>query len=271
MSNKVHQDPSSSSSSSSSSLLNNILIPKVTTNIVKTPPPPEHLNLKPLLSSRRQLEDIVALTVQNILSAQECQDLIARSESLGYDVALVNSASGQGIHLPGYRDGQRCIVDDIPFAAQLWERIRPYLPAVYQNRPVVGLNERMRFLKYLPGDKFEAHMDGEYRRQDGSNHCTKMTVQFYLNDACEGGATTFLDENGLWKSEMAKKDTTTADNINAVLEVAVPPRVGQILVFQHNLVHEGSPVKAGIKYVIRTDVLYGPPTTNRSFAPTRST
>jgi len=231
------------------SILQDILTPHHTAHLARTPPPPEPLNITPLLPASRKNLPIVALTVQNILSPAECAALIARSEQQGYDIALVNSGSGTGVHIPGYRDGQRCIIDDTHFAAQLWARIQPYVPAVYQGRPVVGLNERMRFLKYGPGDKFEAHMDGEYRRTDGSGHRTKMTVQFYLNDACEGGATTFLDEKEMWRSVNGVEQE--------VQQVAVPPRVGQLLVFQHDLVHEGSVVKSGCKYVIRSDVLYG--------------
>ncbi|KAF8949338.1 hypothetical protein BGZ52_005893 [Haplosporangium bisporale] len=219
------------------SILQDILTPHHTAHLSRTPPPPEPLNITPLLPASRKNLPIVALTVQNILSPAECDALIARSETQGYEIALVNSGSAVGIHIPGYRDGQRCIIDDTHFAAQLWARIQPYVPAVYQGRPVVGLNERM------------PHMDGEYRRTDGSGHRTKMTVQFYLNDACEGGATTFLDEKQMWRIENGVKPEAQ--------QVAVPPRVGQLLVFQHDLVHEGSVVKSGCKYVIRSDVLYG--------------
>ncbi|ORZ13342.1 hypothetical protein BCR41DRAFT_296102, partial [Lobosporangium transversale] len=187
--------------------------------------------------------------LQNILTPQECQSLIARSEAVGYDIALVNTGSeGSGVHIPGYRDGQRCIIDDHAVAAELWRRIQQHVPTIYQKRPVIGMNERLRFLKYRPGDQFQPHMDGEYRRTDGSGHVTKVTVQFYLNEGCEGGATTFLEERMAW----AKTDEEmTLRNC-----VAVSPKVGQALVFQHDLVHEGSKVTQGEKYVIRSDVLY---------------
>ncbi len=50
-----------------------------------------------------------------------------------------------------------------------------------------------------------------------------------------------------------------------VLEArGVSPRAGNVLVFPHggtmgSLVHEGSAVTKGVKYVVRTDVLYGLP------------
>ncbi|KAF9114891.1 hypothetical protein BGX27_009536, partial [Mortierella sp. AM989] len=184
----------------------------------------------------------------DIISPKECQSLIDRSEAIGYEIALINSASGAGVHVPGYRDGKRCIIDDHAVAAEMWERIKHHVPAEYKGRSVVGMNERLRFLKYGPGDKFQPHMDGEYRRTDGSNHVTKITVQFYLNQDCQGGATSFLEERMAWSEDENGK------------KVAVPPKPGQVLVFQHNLVHEGSTVTEGVKYVIRSDILYGPAT-----------
>ncbi|KAI1300388.1 hypothetical protein EDD11_006212 [Mortierella claussenii] len=235
--------------SASSSPLHGILDPQFTAQLSQHPAQPTHLDLQPLLPRQRQSQPILAFTLQNILTPQECQALIARSESVGYEIALVNMGStGEGVHVPGYRDGQRCIIDDIPVAAELWKRIHHHVPQVYKKRPVVGMNERLRFLKYAPGDKFQPHMDGEYRRTDGSGHVTKLTVQFYLNQECEGGATSFLDEKSMWKVQDEGQEET---------KVAVSPQVGQALIFQHDLVHEGSVVTSGVKYVIRSDILFG--------------
>jgi hypothetical protein len=40
------------------------------------------------------------------------------------------------------------------------------------------------------------------------------------------------------------------------VEFAVTPVAGSCLVFDHLLLHEGSEVKSGVKYAIRTDVFY---------------
>lgn len=198
--------------------------------------------------------------------------MIQKTESLGYDVALVNvgggtgEGAGAGVHMPGYRDGKRCIIDDIQFSQDLWERVKQHIPAVYEDRPVVGMNERLRFLKYLPGDQFAPHMDGEYRRTDGSGDVTKVTIQFYLNgedeeDGLKGGETSFLNERSFGRlpgvSSTAKKGGKVEEK-EEVEKVAVACRTGQALIFQHDLVHEGSRVLEGVKYVVRTDVLYGP-------------
>lgn len=56
----------------------------------------------------------------------------------------------------------------------------------------------------------------------------------YLNDAYEGGSTRFE-------------------------ELEVEGKQGMALVFEHEQLHEGAEVTAGIKYVLRSDVMYGPP------------
>ncbi|KAF9944523.1 hypothetical protein BGZ72_002313 [Mortierella alpina] len=230
--------------------LHSILQPSKTSALARAPSPATHLDVKPLVLPSRQHRDFVAFTLQDILTPQECQSLIERSEQIGYEIALVNAGQDQaGIHAPGYRDSLRALIDDPLTAAELWARVKHHVPAVYQNRPVVGMNERLRFLKYSPGDQFQPHMDGEYRRRDGSGQVTMLTIQFYLNEGCEGGATTFLDENYFWKTE---------DEQAKGQKLPVECKVGQALIFQHDLVHEGSKVLEGVKYVIRSDILYGP-------------
>ncbi|KAF9907674.1 hypothetical protein EC991_010706 [Linnemannia zychae] len=203
--------------------------------------------------------------------------MIERTEGLGYDIALVNvgaapgaQGASAGVHMPGYRDGKRCIIDDREFARQLWERIKAHVPPVWEGRPVVGMNERLRFLKYYPNDQFAPHMDGEYRRTDGSGEVTKVTVQFYLNGEGEieqggdglglkGGETSFLSETYRFGGGGGdKKKGGKAQKDEGEDKVAVTCRTGQALIFQHDLVHEGSRVLQGVKYVVRGDILYGP-------------
>jgi prolyl 4-hydroxylase len=53
----------------------------------------------------------------------------------------------------------------------------------------------------------------------------------YLNDAFEGGETKFN-------------------------KCSIEPATGKALIFRHELLHEGCPVITGIKYVLRTDIMY---------------
>ena len=103
----------------------------------------------------------------------------------------------------------------------------------------MSLNERLRFLRYDPGHKFEAHHDGEYWRPDGIER-SYITVQLYLNEGFEGGSTTFIHPHKHWE----KKE--------------VVPKIGSVLVFEHAILHEGSALIEGRKYCVRTDVMYKP-------------
>lgn len=98
------------------------------------------------------------------------------------------------------------------------------------------LNERLRFLRYDPGEKFEPHHDGTYTRDDGSES-SFITVQLYLNEGFSGGSTTFLSNDEYQRLECV-------------------PKIGRVLIFEHRLLHEGSALKKGRKYAVRTDVMY---------------
>lgn len=83
---------------------------------------------------------------------------------------------------------------------------------------------------------------------------TIFTLHLYLNEASQtnplkGGATSFFGGfTPFWEDSPANKDVGT---------MHVAPRTGRILVFQHNeLVHSGQDVAGGVKYTMRTDLMY---------------
>mmetsp|Transcript_10897 Transcript_10897/g.14178 ORF Transcript_10897/g.14178 Transcript_10897/m.14178 type:complete len:188 (-) Transcript_10897:61-624(-) len=152
----------------------------------------------------------------------------------------------------------------------------------------VGLNERLRFLRYDKGHFFAPHADGCYIRDDDDDlkyeeyhqkntlsihneedgHIDEqndgrakgkisfVTCQIYLNsqkDDFEGGSTTFLSE-----SEQSLNDSSHGSLYNAINHhrYEVQPKAGSVLLFDHSLIHEGSLLQDGRKYVIRTDVMY---------------
>ncbi len=177
-----------------------------------------------------------AIAIDDVFTEQECQDLIALSEADGnYKHALVNVGFGQQSYLPDVRNNDRWIHDDVSMAAGFFEKLKPFIPETFGKMPVSCLNERLRFLRYDPKQYFMPHEDGEYTRDDNSE-TSRVTVQIYLNDEnLIGGETTFI---GPYKNTV------------------VYPKTGRVLLFQHDILHEGSPVRSGRKYVIRTDVMY---------------
>jgi predicted 2-oxoglutarate/Fe(II)-dependent dioxygenase YbiX len=110
----------------------------------------------------------------------------------------------------------------------------------------VGLNERLRFLRYNEGEYFAPHCDGSFAYP--ADHPTKahqgsyVTFQLYLNEGFEGGATRFFPESLGWGSTREYYD--------------VVPKAGSVLLFEHRMYHEGEKLRKGRKYAIRSDVMY---------------
>lgn len=171
------------------------------------------------------------LTIRDLLSPTECLDLIQRIESLKPRVATINTASGPVISRD-IRNNERVIFEDRPLADMLFDRIRSQAPAEIHGMTLVGANEMFRCYRYKPGMRFAPHADGPFVRNDNEQSFYSFLV--YLNDGFKGGATTFFTNP----------------------EVAIQPETGMGLLFQHPIIHEGSIVTSGVKYVARSDLMY---------------
>lgn len=167
-------------------------------------------------------------TVGDVLTAHECEELIAQSESMGYQHAPINGRTTTQIN-KDVRSNSRVILDDPDLAESLWQRVKEYLPGKYSFWEPVGLNERFRFYRYEPEERFVWHMDGSFRRDNGD--ASRVTLLLYLNEVEQGGATSFKEHR-------------------------VQPETGTALFFLHDYLHQGDPVIKGRKYVLRTDVMY---------------
>lgn len=97
----------------------------------------------------------------------------------------------------------------------------------------------------------KAHCDGSYvnpHAPDDRPERSLLTLQLYLNsnsgddaDAIVGGATSFL----------------SFDDYPTQYRVDVAPKPGRVLIFQQReILHEGQAVKKGLKYTMRTDIMY---------------
>jgi len=183
-------------------------------------------------------------TLSNVLSEQECAEYIALTENIGYTPAGLTIGQDEYMMVPGVRNNERVILDDEKRAADLWRRIAEYVPATIDNWTALGLNERLRFYRYDPGQRFAPHRVGSYMRQNGE--CSKLTLMIYLNDGFEGGDTRFYIHQHYF--ELLEKEV--------VPDVSVVPKTGMALCFRHERRHEGSRVIRGRKYVLRSDVMY---------------
>lgn len=187
---------------------------------------------RPYLSDGDSLDGSAPLvfTVPDVLGEEECRAVIAKMEELGFDDAPIN-APGGFVMRPDIRNNQRVMFDDVPVAAELFARIRGALPERLCGRRPVGVNERFRCYRYEPGQRFAPHYDGAFQRS--RTECSELTFMVYLNHDFTGGHTAFHD-----------------------FDVAVRPSTGMALLFQHRILHEGCVVTSGIKYALRSDVMY---------------
>eukprot|EP00949_MAST-11_sp_MAST-11-sp1_P000231 g231.t1 len=173
-----------------------------------------------------------------LLSAAECRQIIAVVESTGF----VATNQRETRYAAARRNG-RLQCDAPALAELLWTRCAGLFQDMEDGKKAVGFSHNFRFYKYSPGDAFGMHVD------DSVDHCggvkSAFTLLVYLNDNLEGGATVF------YRGSNPKK----AKEVLAFL-----PKQGSALAHIHGprcMLHEGAQVKSGIKYLMRTDVLYG--------------
>ena len=180
---------------------------------------------------RHNIDGDRIFTIDDFLSADKCTELIEMSESMGYSEAPITTGSGFEMR-KDIRNNTRVMFDDRELAESLWDGLREFMPDPFGDRHPVELNERLRFYRYTPGQKFAPHVDGYFRRENGEK--SRFTFMVYLNDDFSNGGTRFLEP----------------------MSHTVRPRTGKALVFYHHQVHEGQIVLDGTKYVLRTDVMY---------------
>ena len=174
------------------------------------------------------------LTIEGFFSPEECAQQIARSEGAGYEAATISTRGGAVMNT-AIRNNDRLIADDPALAQLLWQRVKPFVPSPLFEREAIGLNERLRYYRYEPGQTFKPHQDGSFKRENGEK--SQVTFMVYLNDGFGGGSTNF-------------------DLRYPHGEVEVVPRAGMALLFVHSFRHEGAVVTSGAKYVLRSDVMY---------------
>ncbi len=174
---------------------------------------------------------------EGVLTAKECEAIIEIAEEKGFVPAAIYTDQEGNDHFSDIRTSHRCIVDSEAFADQLWERVKHMVPPRWKGATCVGLNGRIRILRYDPGEEFKPHRDGTYAAPSGA--LSKLTLLLYLNEGYQGGRTEFVDS-----SESAW--------------VAIPPHVGAVAIQDQDLIHRVPPLQTGRKYAIRTDVMYMP-------------
>ena len=181
-------------------------------------------------------------SVADLMIPEECAAAVAAAERTGFEAA-VQAAS----RTHAFRDNDRLLVQQPRLAAALWARVQMFVPAEIDGRRPIGLNKAVRIYRYRPGQRFGQHVDGSVQCPD-TGAWSEYTVLVYLNgggdDELRGGETTF------WKGT-GKKQTVA---------LSFPPARGACLLHGHGhrcLLHAGEEVQRGVKYLLRSDVMYG--------------
>lgn len=167
-------------------------------------------------------------TIDNFCTQQECQEMISHSNETGYSPALIHSR-GNSRWVPEYRNNTRVFQTSFEMAEQFWQKLKPVFSIQIGKSVPVGFNEMFRFYKYEPGEFFARHTDSPYYRTE--TECSYYTFLLYLNEGYTGGQTAFAD-------------------------LVIEPKTGMALIFHHSLLHEGLVLTEGIKYVLRSDIMF---------------
>jgi hypothetical protein len=178
-------------------------------------------------------------TLSNFLSPTECLAEIAHAESLGFEDAPLALPMGATM-VKEVRNNERVMSDDPERASRLWLRLADQMPSPFRIewRPI-GLNERLRYYRYDPGQQFDWHQDGSFRPT--ASEQSLFTFMVYLNDGYEGGETSFHDESPAYSH---------------LGHFRIKPERGMALLFFHPIHHRGDRLIRGRKYVLRSDVMY---------------
>ena len=167
--------------------------------------------------------------IEDFLTETECNQYIALAQDKVFEEAKINVFGRQRMN-KGIRNNDRLMIFDTAIAEELFNKSVDFLPQEHNGYQILNFNEMLRVYKYTLGQQFKMHRDGSYIRNEREKSI--YTFMIYLNDDFEGGETEF-------------------ENL-----FAVAPKKGTALIFHHPLRHEGKTLISGVKYVLRTDIMY---------------
>jgi len=219
--------------------------------------PPKSMDLSHWLDSDfdinkvtfRELENGLegfGIILENVLTRRECKRIIEETERVGY------GHLGTGKTGNAYRGNKRLQIDDNngKIGEEIWRRIKKYvpldqvLPDEEGNYHFSSINTRYRFAKYFAGEGFALHVDKPTVYEKDT--CSILTVNIYLNDLLpeQGGRTRFF------------RKMTGGTPVASVGGLAGSVMLFKQAVVPFSPVHDGEKVNSGLKYLMRTDVVY---------------
>ena len=169
-----------------------------------------------------------------MLSEGEAQWLIDRGEKWGFEQSTVySSEADDNIVAKHIRDNHRVLEMFPALSASVWNAVGHHFPEEVDGKKKIGLYGLWRYYRYHSGQNFAPHQDHVVFGDELDGTESRFTFLLYLNSGTRGGETAF-------------------PNVGA----AISPTTGMGLAFRHENWHEGRTVEGGMKYVIRSDVMY---------------
>jgi hypothetical protein len=193
-----------------------------------------------------------AFLLLNLLSPDECDDVIQQAEHMGF--------SGCGYNKK-IRVTDRVVAMGVELGEVLFERAKPFLADVlipYGRKAPdgvptnmlrglwqpVGLNPCFRCCRYDAGGIFLPHFDGGFDEHDKVRSI--KTFMIYLNDDFEGGCTRFYSNR-----QAHYRPGKPEHQIHSLR-----PTRGSCVVFNHCITHDGEELLADRKYILRSEVMF---------------
>ncbi|OCH95048.1 hypothetical protein OBBRIDRAFT_721574 [Obba rivulosa] len=227
------------------------------TNASQTAPSPSPSNLvafpnispKHGLACRVLLENQILL-LDGFLSSEECKNLVKFIDSQQLELTPPKKKG------EAERVNYRHSITSAEIAQKLFDVLAPHIPEFSYptrvkgrpdnaTRPAHSLNSNIRMYKYTSGQYFGPHYDDSVR-DAVTGEKSEWTLLLYLTgveDGVKGGETIF------YQSHKGRKQDAIVASLTR----------GTALLHRHGqdcMLHEGSPVTQGVKYILRSDVMF---------------
>ncbi|KAJ1982059.1 hypothetical protein H4R35_000452 [Dimargaris xerosporica] len=267
-----------------------------TTAVATTPARPRHppsntlcwptiCHPRPALTLHQVITDHV-FTIPQFLMPQECHAwLVFAEQQLKFPPVPPNVRPRKG---EAFRNNARVAVDDDTIAQRLWQEtglaslLAPWavqtgrglgaggvfatshtmLPPCSRavTKRAQGLNANLRLYRYAPGQRFEQHYDDSVT--DVRGRTSEFTLLIYLNAPGTDPLHVLAGPPAARPVDPVKAGGQTVFYANqGQLRVPIAPQQGMALLHRHGahcLVHEGLAVHHGVKYILRSDVMFAP-------------
>ena len=197
------------------------------------------------------------IVIENLLTNDECQEILEKTENFYGNLKME--------YLETDRKAERLLNMNDKMAKVLFNRLQHIVDAECKNKCLkpygfgiegvwkpCEINSCFRHSKYeSPSIGFTFHRDSCY--VEDVNMRSVLSLVIYLNDDFEGGATLFVKP-----TTKRMVGQTVAEELQGGYQFLqnFQPKKGWAILFNHDVIHSGMLVTKGVKYIVRSDVIF---------------